>query len=243
MKKDLLRIENLKVIGDEKEILKGINLKINPGEAQALLGPNASGKSTLSQVILGNPKYEITNGKIFFKNRDITKLSPEKRVKLGIALAFQSPPAIKGLRLSQLLEKISIRNSLRKQPKFNEVEPHLLAREVNLDFSGGEKKMSELLQVLALNPKLVIFDEIDSGLDLKRLEKVAKIIKKEFIDKKISVLLITHSGAILNFLKPKITNVMVSGKIICKEKDYRKVLRVIKKYGYEKCKKCKLLTS
>ena len=244
MKKDLLRIENLKVIGNGKEILKGVDLKINSGETQALLGPNASGKSTLSQVILGNPKYKIIQGKIFLKGKEITRLSPEKRVKLGIALAFQSPPVIKGVKLSQLLEKISTsKNSISKSCQVSEIEPHLLAREVNLDFSGGEKKVSELLQILALNPRLVIFDEIDSGLDLKRLEKVAKIIKKELIDKKVSVLLITHSGAILNFLRPKITNVMVSGKIICKEKDYRKVLRVIKKYGYEKCKKCKLLTS
>jgi len=230
-----------------KEILKGINFKINSGETQALLGPNASGKSTLAQTILGNPKYKIVKGKIFFQGKEITKLPPEKRVKLGMALAFQSPPSIKGVKLFQLLEKISKNKSVdsrcqqRQQPlneKLN-IGANLLEREVNLDFSGGEKKMSELLQVISLDPELVIFDEIDSGLDLKRLEKVAKIIKKELIDKKISILLITHSGVILKFLKPKITNIMLEGKIICKEKDYRKVLRVIKRYGYEKCKKCK----
>jgi len=251
----LLRIENLKVQANGKEILKRINLQIKKGEVQALLGPNGSGKTVLSQTILGNPKYKITQGKIFFEGKEITKLAPEKRVKLGMAFAFQSPPAIKGVKLIQLLEKISrfpIKKLVRGEIPDGRHPPttrhpltiqNLLERDVNLDFSGGEKKMSELLQVLALNPKLVIFDEIDSGLDLKRLEKVAKIIKKEFIDKKTSVLLITHSGAILNFLRPKITNVMVSGKIICKEKDYRKVLRVIKRYGYEKCKKCKLLTN
>ena len=110
---------------------------------------------------------------------------------------------------------------------------------MNVDFSGGEKKISELLQVLALNPKLVIFDEIDSGLDIKRLELCAKIIKKELIGKKVSVLLITHWGEILKFLKPDLTNVMLDGKIICKSPDYKKVLMVIKKYGYEKCKRCK----
>jgi len=245
----LLEIKNLKVKGNgrrpptAREILKGINLQIKQGDIQALLGPNGSGKTVLGQTILGNPKYKVTQGRIFFGGKEITKLAPEKRVKLGMALAFQSAPAIKGVKLIQLLEKISqlpVKGLVKGEISDGK---NLLERDVNLDFSGGEKKMSELLQVLALNPKLVIFDEIDSGLDLKRLERVAKIIKKEFIDKKTSVLLITHSGAILKFLKPKITNVMVQGKIICKEKDYRKVLRVIKRYGYEKCKKCKLLAN
>jgi len=120
-------------------------------------------------------------------------------------------------------------------------DKHLLERDVNLDFSGGEKKISELIQILALNPKLVIFDEVDSGLDLKKIRSVAEMIKKELIDRKISVLLVTHSGSILNFLKPNITNVMVSGKIVCRDKNYKKVLKTIKKYGYEKCKKCPFL--
>jgi len=226
-----LEIKKLKVRANRREILKGIDLKINRGETQALLGPNASGKSTLAQVILGNPKYKVTQGEIFFEGRDITKFPPEKRAKLGIALAWQSPPVIKGVKLSRLLKEIS-----RKEIEISDGR-ELLKREVNLDFSGGEKKISELLQVLALNPKLVIFDEIDSGLDLKRLEKVAKIIKKELVAKKVSVLLITHSGEILRFLKPKVTNVMINGKLICKQKNFRKVLRTIKKYGYEKCKK------
>jgi len=226
-----LEIKKLKVRANGREILKGIDLKINRGETQVLLGPNASGKSTLAQVILGNPKYKVTQGEIFFEGRDITKFPPEKRAKLGIALAWQSPPVIKGVKLSRLLKEIS-----RKEIEISDGK-ELLKREVNLDFSGGEKKISELLQVLVLNPKLVIFDEIDSGLDLKRLEKVAKIIKKELVAKKVSVLLITHSGEILRFLKPKVTNVMINGKLICKQKNFRKVLRTIKKYGYEKCKK------
>jgi len=233
----LLEVKNLEVKGNGKKILKGVDLEIKKGDVQVLLGPNASGKSTLCQAILGNPKYKITQGKILFRGKEITRLVPEKRVKLGLALSFQSPPTIKGVKLSQLLEKISSTGSR----QFKKNEPHLLERDVNLDFSGGEKKISELLQVLSLNPKLVIFDEVDSGLDLKRVKKVAEMIKKELISKKISVLLITHSGTILNFLKPRITNVMVSGKIICKEKNYQKVLKTIRKYGYEKCKKCPFL--
>lgn len=233
MEEFLLKIEKLKVEGNGKEILNGVNFSIKKGEVQALLGPNASGKSTLSQVILGNPKYKITQGRIFFENKEITNLFPEKRVKLGIAMAWQSAPAIKGVKLSQLLEKISQVKNL----QFEETK-NLLEREVNVDFSGGEKKISELIQVISLNPKLAIFDEIDSGLDIKKLERVSKIIKKELVNKKIAILLITHSGVILNFLKPDVTNVMVGGKIICREKKYKTVLRVIKRYGYEKCKKC-----
>lgn len=237
MKNILLEIKNLKVKTEGKEILKEINLKIKNGEIFALLGPNASGKSTLCQVILGNPRFKIIQGKIIFNGKDITKFSPEKRVKLGLALAWQTPPAIKGVKLGQLLEKISQ----------NEIEIYdgkdLLNRELNVNFSGGEKKISELLQILFLKPKLAIFDEIDSGLDIKRLENVAKIIKKELVNKNTSVLLVTHSGHILNFLKPDWTLVMLDGKIICKEKKFRKVLKVVKKYGYEKCKKCKFLAN
>jgi Fe-S cluster assembly ATP-binding protein len=231
----LLEIKNLKVEGNHTEILKGINLKIKKGECQALLGPNASGKSTLAQVIAGSPKYRVSQGKIVFQDKEITKLSPEKRAKLGISLSWQNPPAIKGVRLEKLLEKISHQKN--GQKKIN-LTDNLLNREINVDFSGGEKKMSELVQILSLDPQLVVLDEIDSGLDLKKLEEFAYLIKKEIINKKIALLLITHSGTILRFLKPRLTNVMLDGKIICQEENYRKVLKVIKKYGYQKCQKC-----
>ncbi|MDD5145783.1 MAG: ABC transporter ATP-binding protein [Candidatus Pacebacteria bacterium] len=237
MEKFLLEVKNLKAKSEEKEILNGVDLRIGRGEVQALLGPNASGKSTFSKVISGNPKYKVTEGKIIFKGKDITHFSPEKRVKLGLSMVWQSPPAIKGIKLSQLLKKIS------KKPVNVQEGKELLEREVNLDFSGGEKKISELLQILALKPKLVIFDEIDSGLDIKKLGLVAKIIKKELVDKGVSILIITHSGQILNFLKPKFVNVMVDGKITCKANNFKKVLQTIKKYGYERCKKCDLFSN
>ena len=232
MQKIILKIKNLRVSTEKKEILKGVNLEIKEGEIQALLGPNASGKSTLAQAIMGNPKYKITGGKILFFGKDITKLPPEKRAKMGIALAWQTPPSIRGVKFSQLLEKIS------KEGIEIEEGKNLLERETNVDFSGGEKKISELIQVLVLKPKLAILDEIDSGLDIKRVEKVAKIIKERFLKQKVSILLITHSGEILNYLKPSLVSVMLDGKIVCQSKDFKKILKTIKKYGYERCKEC-----
>jgi Fe-S cluster assembly ATP-binding protein len=234
----LLKVKNLHVGKEGKQILKGVDLEIKTGEIQALLGPNGSGKSVLAQTIMGSPKYRVIKGEIFFKGKKITKLAPEKRVKSGISMSWQAPPAIKGIKLSNLLKKIS----QRKDFKIKGAEG-FLEREVNLDLSGGEKKISELLQIFSLKPRLIIFDEIDSGLDIKKIEIVSRIIKKEIARKRTSVLLITHSGTILNFLKPKITNVMVDGKIICKNNDYKKTLNDIKKYGYEKCKQCKFSTN
>ena len=231
----LLEIKNLEVQAQGKKILKGINLQIRKGQVQALLGPNASGKSTLAQVIAGDKRYKISRGEIVFENKNISKLSPEKRVKLGIALTWQAPPAIKGVKLSSLLPKIS-----KKKPQIKEGK-ELLEREINVNFSGGEKKISELLQIIALHPKLAILDEIDSGLDIKKLEYISKTIRQALIKKKITLLIITHQGQLLNYLKPDRVNVMIQGKIICQEKNYKKVLRIIKRYGYEKCKKCKLL--
>ncbi|MCK5044663.1 ATP-binding cassette domain-containing protein [Candidatus Parcubacteria bacterium] len=229
-------VKNLKVSSKGKEILKGVDLEMKKGELQTILGPNGSGKSVLVQTIMGNPKYQIESGKILLKNKDITKLSSFSRAKLGIALSWQNPPAIKGVKLSQLLEKIA-------KSKTSKIKiTGLLNREVNLNYSGGEKKLSELRQILSLKPKLVILDEIDAGLDLKKTEEVAKIIKEELVAKNITVLLITHSGEILKFLQPEIVNVMVKGRIICRHKGYKKVLKTIKDYGYERCKKHALFT-
>jgi Fe-S cluster assembly ATP-binding protein len=232
----LLKIENLSVKTHGKEVLRNISLEIKKGEVHALLGPNASGKSTLTFSIMGFPEYEITHGKILFEGKDITHLPIEEKAKLGIALAFQNPPAIKGVKLSHLLKAIS------KQPlDMNYFSPDndLLEREINVGFSGGEKKLSEIMQILSLNPKLAIFDEIDAGLDIINLEKLMWIIQDKLIRSGVSLLLITHRGNILQFLEPDVAHVLLHGEIVCSSTNWRKTWRTILRYGYEKCRECK----
>lgn len=229
---NILNVKSLKVRKEGKELLKGVNFSIKKGQIQALLGPNGSGKSTFSNAIMGIKDYQ-TEGKIIFNNKDISKLSSDKRAKLGIGLIWQNPPSIQGLKLRELIEKMSL--------SVEELgEDNLFEKEVNKGISGGEKKISELIQIIHQKPKFVIFDEIDSGLDIKKIEKVSKLIKEKLIENDVSILIITHQGEILDFLKPEIVNIMIDGKIVCKGRDYRKVIKTIKKYDYQKCKECKL---
>ncbi len=245
----LLKIKNLKVKAaaegnkDKKreEILKGINLDIKRGAVHILLGPNGSGKSALVQTVLGNPRYKITSGEIYFKDEKITNLAPEKKTKKGIALAWQNPPNIRGVSFSDVLKRVSVGKN-NQSNEINEKYKSILEKEISTNLSGGEKKIAEITQILSLDPELVIFDEIDSGLDMKKVKEIANIIKGEFISKNVAILLITHSGEILDFLKPDTTSVLVNGKIICSQNDHKKILKTINQYGYEKCKKHALST-
>jgi len=230
----MLEIKNLKVRKGEIEIIKNLNFNMNESETHVIFGPNGSGKSTLAKVIMGIPGYKIS-GRIRFKGKEITRMSPEQRAKLGIALAFQFPPEIKNVKLSELLEKIK-RKEIKIKDSFAE---KLLRRDVNVGFSGGEKKISELLQVFSLNPKLAILDEIDSGLDMHRLSKIGKILKNFRKTNNTSFLIITHSGEILKFLNPDKAHVMLDGKIVCSSTNWKRVWKTIRRYGYEKCKICK----
>jgi Fe-S cluster assembly ATP-binding protein len=183
---------------------------------------------------MGFPPYKVLDGKIIFKGKDIDKKKIEDRVKSGIVLAFQNPPAVNGITLSQLLKRISKgRNEI--------ISEDILNRELNVNFSGGEKKISELMQVFALKPKLLILDEIDSGLDIRKRQEMFKLISEMVKKDKMSVLIITHQGEILEYLKPDIVNVVINGKTMCRGKDSKKILETIKKYGYVKCKNCKKL--
>jgi len=232
----MLKVENLSVKVDSKNILRGINIEIKKTEVHALLGPNASGKSTFAHVIMGFPDYKITAGKISFKGKDIINVSIEERAKLGMALVFQHPPTIKGIKLSKLLEKISKQTVDIKEFSVN---PDILEREINVGFSGGEKKLSEIIQIISLNPSFVVFDELDAGLDIENLEGLTSIIKDKLLSNGVSILLITHRGDILRFLKPDVTYVMLDGKIVCSSENWKEVWRTITRYGYEKCKECK----
>lgn len=230
---NILAIKDLTIKVNNKIIVSQTNLFLKPGEIRVILGPNGAGKSSLIKAIMGLADYQIFKGTIKFKNKKINKLSLDQRAKLGITMVWQSAPEIKGVNLNQLLKEIN-----HHQPvNYNSAEKKLLARQINVGFSGGEKKISELLQARSLKPALLLIDEIDSGLDIVNLKKVAEIIKKDFIDQRTAILLITHRGEIMKYLQPKLAQVMIGGRIICAE-PWQKVWPVIKKFGYQKCRQC-----
>lgn len=234
----MLIVDNLKVKIGKKKILQGLTLKVDRGEVVVLVGPNASGKSSLAKTLMGFEEYEITGGEIKFKDKLLNGKMIEDRVKMGMVISWQNSPTIKGVSLRKLINKTA-----KKKIKTEEfgISENLLKRDLNRGFSGGEKKLSELMQVVSLKPSLVILDEIDAGLDVKKIKQMIKIIKTKLVDSGVGVLIITHQEEVLRLLKPKRVLIMVRGKIICESKNYQKIWRVIDKYGYEKCKKCRLL--
>mgnify|MGYP001041145343 CR=1 FL=1 len=231
--KKILEIKDLKVKVDQKTIVSSVDLCLGKGEVQAILGPNAAGKSSLVKAIMGLSGYKINQGEIRFEGKKLNSVVLNKRVKLGIAMIFQTPPEIKGVKLGQFLKEMSTDKLI----EFDDTERRLLARDLNVGFSGGEKKISELLQARTLQPKLLLIDEIDSGLDFVNLKKISRVIKKEFIDKGTAILLITHGGEIMKYLEPNLAHVMIKGKMVCSE-PWQKVWQTIKKFGYQRCKKC-----
>jgi len=247
----LLEITDLAVEVNGRRVLKDINLTIKEGETHVLLGPNGSGKSTLFMSILGFPKYKIVGGKILFKGEDITHLDTTERVKRGIGVCFQSPPAIRGVNLKDLLKVESGQDPKEEtltpemqfhahELKFNE---DFLQRDVNLGFSGGEVKRSEILQLLAQTPDFTMFDEPDSGVDIENVELLAEKINllldkdKKRADRQRSGLLITHLGYILNFVGADIAHVLMDGKIACSGNP-DEILNDIRKEGFKGCVEC-----
>ena len=209
----------------EKEILKGLNLNINAGEVHVIMGPNGSGKSTLANTIFNNPRYVVSKGEILFEGEKINDLKPNEIAKKGIFMSFQIPEVIPGVTVAQFLKtaKSNITGEKINLLKFsNEVEENMeklgidksyLNRELNVGFSGGEKKKNEILQLLTLNPKLAILDETDSGLDVDAIKIVSKGIKL-FKNDNNAVLIITHSTKILEYLDVDYVHVLVNGKIV-----------------------------
>ena len=245
MKNELLEINNLYVNAGEKEILKGIVLKINKGEVHVIMGPNGSGKSTTANAIFNNPEYTKMDGSIVFENEDITNLSPDEIARKGVFMSFQLPEEIPGISVTNFLK--TAKNKVTGEPvkifkfkeevkqKMNElqIKPEYSERDLNVGFSGGEKKKNEILQMLVLNPKLAILDETDSGLDVDAINVVSKGIEM-FKNKDNAVLIITHNAKILKNLKVDYVHVLVNGKIV--KTGGEEIIKDIEENGYKNYK-------
>ncbi len=242
----LLEIVDLHVEVGGKEILKGINFSINPGEVHVLLGPNGSGKSTLINAIVGNPTVKVTKGKICFKGKDITDMPTHERIKMGIGIAFQHPPKIRGVKLRDLLEKMASKlgnkTDIEKIASLVKMQGYL-DRDINVGFSGGELKRSEILQLLIQSPELALLDEPDSGVDVENLTVIANAINElcelnlKPIMRTKAAILVTHLGYILNYVKADRAHVLLNGKIACSGKP-SEILEQVMEHGFERCVKC-----
>ncbi len=236
----MLQVENLSVKVAGKEILHDVNLDIGEGETHALFGPNASGKTTLLMAIMGSPRYEVTKGRIIFKAQDITNLPMDERARLGIGLALQRPPVVRGVKTRDLLKACLGRQGdgqfIHQLAAKLDLE-NLLEREVNYGFSGGEIKRSELLQLLAQNPDLVLLDEPESGVDLVNISLVGAMINELLQEDHRAGLIITHTGHILDYVNANKGYVLADGTLRC-EGDPKELLNCIRKVGYDGCIAC-----
>ncbi|MBI3751736.1 MAG: Fe-S cluster assembly ATPase SufC [Chloroflexi bacterium] len=228
------------VTAPEHEILQGIDLEVGPGEVHAIMGPNGSGKTTLAYALMGHPGYVVTGGKITWKGRDVLKLSPDKRSRLGMFLAFQYPTAIPGLSVASFIRSAlnaklqgvdkttdvdptdsmrggvsmgDFRKRMREKLALLRMDETFVTRYVNEGFSGGEKKRLEMLQMAMLEPEMAILDETDSGLDIDALRIVAEGVNA-MLNPTLGVLLITHYQRLLNYIKPDVVHVLAQGRIV-----------------------------
>jgi Fe-S cluster assembly ATP-binding protein len=225
----MLEISNLTATAGDKEILRGINLTVNAGEIHAIMGPNGSGKSTLAQVLAGHPSYEVTGGSVQFEGEDLLELEPEERAHKGVFLAFQYPIEIPGVsnayflrsaynamrvaRGGEEVDPMEFLDVMEQKLKIVEMDDAMLARSVNMGFSGGEKKRNEILQMAVLEPKLAILDETDSGLDIDALRIVAEGVNK-LRRPDSATIVVTHYQRLLNYIVPDFVHVLAGGRII-----------------------------
>ena len=242
----LLEIKDLYVNAGEKEILKGLNLNIKKGETHVIMGPNGAGKSTLANVILNNPQYKKIEGQVMFDGDDISNLPTHEIAQKGVFMSFQSPEEIPGISTMNFLKyaknKITgtpvkifeLKKEVEKDIEELNMNKNLIERNLNVGFSGGEKKKNEILQMLVLNPKLAILDETDSGLDVDAIRTVSKGIQM-YHNKNNGVLIITHNTRILENLKVDYVHILVNGKIV-KTGDMS-LAEEIENNGYEEYKK------
>ncbi len=242
----MLEIENLHVTADGKEIVRGLDLAVPAGEVHAIMGPNGSGKSTLAYVLAGREDYEVTEGRVRFLGRDLLAMEPEERAAAGLFLAMQYPVEIPGVSNTYFLRQAV--NALRKARGEPEMKPaefmkrlreaartvgireELLRRDLNADFSGGEKKRNEILQLLVLEPAFAILDETDSGLDIDALKAVARAVNG-LRGPERGFLVITHYQRLLEFIVPDRVHVMVEGRIV--RSGGKELARELEERGYE----------
>lgn len=247
----MLDVTDLRATINGKEILSGLNMKVEPGEVHAIMGPNGSGKSTLSKVIAGHPAYEVTGGdirfEVNFKKKSILDLEPDEISRLGIFLAFQYPVEVPGVKneeflrasfnavcKSQGVEEMNAEDfTIFVENKINSLnmKKEFLSRQVNVDFSGGEKKRNEILQMAVLSPKLAVLDETDSGLDVDSLKAVADGVNKLKTPENAFVL-ITHYQRLLDYIVPDFVHILYDGKII--KTGGKDLALEIEKDGYDK---------
>lgn len=241
----LLHIESLHVRVGDSEVLRGVDLEIAAGETHVLLGPNGGGKTTLLNAILGIPGYEITSGSIRFKGTDLRGLEIDERARMGIGVAFQRPPAVRGVKLRQLME-VTASSGLES----GELE-HIIAqlnlecmldRDVNAGFSGGEVKRAEMGQLLAQQPELALFDEPESGVDLDNISVVGEAMQRllkgtRASDPKRAGLIITHTGHILRYVNADVGHVLFDGHIACSGNPLD-LIGDITREGYSRCVEC-----
>lgn len=240
---ELLKITNLHANAGEKEILKGLNLSLNKGETHVIMGPNGSGKSTTANVILNNPEYKITEGEIAFEGEKINDLKTDEIARKGIFMSFQSPEEIPGISVMNFLkyaknkttgEPVKIfqfKEEIEKNMQELKMNSSYINRNLNVGFSGGEKKKTEILQMLTLNPKLAILDETDSGLDVDAIRIVSKGIKM-FSNENNATLIITHGTKILKELDVDYVHILVNGQIVATGSG--ELAKEIEENGYER---------
>ncbi|MFF5513289.1 Fe-S cluster assembly ATPase SufC [Staphylococcus capitis] len=222
-----LEIKDLHVSIEDKEILKGVNLTVNTGEIHAIMGPNGTGKSTLSSAIMGHPSYEVTQGEVLLDGVNILELEVDERAKAGLFLAMQYPSEITGVTNADFMRsainakreeghEINLMQFIKKLDKemdFLDIDQDMAQRYLNEGFSGGEKKRNEILQLMMLEPKFAILDEIDSGLDIDALKVVSKGIN-QMRGEDFGALMITHYQRLLNYITPDKVHVMYGGKVV-----------------------------
>ncbi|MCL4078269.1 ABC transporter ATP-binding protein [Coriobacteriia bacterium Es71-Z0120] len=241
----MLVVEDLHVHVGDREILRGVDLVIDEGETHVLLGPNGGGKTTLLNTIVGLPGYQVTQGRILFKGVDLAGLDIDERARMGIGVAFQRPPAVRGIKLRQLIEVAA-------DGRFDEAMladlvgelalENMIDRDVNMGFSGGEMKRSEMAQLLAQAPDLTLFDEPESGVDLDNIAVVGtamtRLLKAERAGmSKRAGLIVTHTGHILEYVNADIGHVLYGGRLACRGNP-RDLIGEIGRHGYDKCVEC-----